>query len=246
MPDEVVTDTVTDAPEAEVEFESGEPTTEFDDGEGAEATADATDEPSYTITVDGEEIEVPLSELRNGYSRHADYTRKTQELASEREQLASLRRLETALNDDPKGTIDALRQVFGLDIEPDPELEALDPVEREVRELRAWQAQQEEQKRQERYTAEATSAASKHGLTDVSAEDLLVFALDNKIGSLDAAARLMKAEKSTAQAAAVKTKAVERKRTAPPVEGGRTRVPQSTQPAHMSIREAWHAAVNAH
>jgi hypothetical protein len=38
----------------------------------------------YTIKVDGEEQEVTLEELQNGYSRQRDYTRKTQELAQQR------------------------------------------------------------------------------------------------------------------------------------------------------------------
>lgn len=38
----------------------------------------------YTIKVDGEEQEVTLEELQNGYSRQRDYTRKTQELADQR------------------------------------------------------------------------------------------------------------------------------------------------------------------
>jgi|TARA_R110000764_G_scaffold56817_3_gene123937 hypothetical protein len=38
----------------------------------------------YTVKVDGEEIEVNLDELRNGYQRQADYTRKSQSLAEQR------------------------------------------------------------------------------------------------------------------------------------------------------------------
>lgn len=41
-------------------------------------------EPTYKVKVDGEEVEVPLSELLNGYSRSSDYTRKTQEVAETR------------------------------------------------------------------------------------------------------------------------------------------------------------------
>ena len=38
----------------------------------------------YTIKVDGQDTEVTLEELQNGYSRQRDYTRKTQELAEQR------------------------------------------------------------------------------------------------------------------------------------------------------------------
>jgi len=44
----------------------------------------------YAVKVDGEELEVSLDELISGYSRHSDYTRKTQEIASERSQMAEL------------------------------------------------------------------------------------------------------------------------------------------------------------
>lgn len=41
----------------------------------------------YTVKVDGQELQVPLAELLNGYQRQADYSRKTQALADERRQL---------------------------------------------------------------------------------------------------------------------------------------------------------------
>ena len=41
----------------------------------------------YTIKVDGEDVEVTLDELQNGYSRQRDYTRKTQELAEQRKSI---------------------------------------------------------------------------------------------------------------------------------------------------------------
>jgi hypothetical protein len=40
--------------------------------------------PRYYVKVDGEEQEVTLDELRNGYQRQADYTRKSQALAEQR------------------------------------------------------------------------------------------------------------------------------------------------------------------
>jgi len=59
-----------------------------DDGEVVE---DATDEfdfdsikdKSVKVTVNGETFEVPLAELRNGYMRQSDYTRKTQQVAAD-------------------------------------------------------------------------------------------------------------------------------------------------------------------
>ena len=45
-----------------------------------------TQEPStYTVKVDGKDVEVTLDELQSGYSRQADYTRKSQVLAEQRQ-----------------------------------------------------------------------------------------------------------------------------------------------------------------
>ena len=52
-----------------------------------EATQDIdenSEEPSYTVKVDGSEMEVNLDELLRGYQREADYTRKTSELSLEK------------------------------------------------------------------------------------------------------------------------------------------------------------------
>ena len=45
---------------------------------------------TYAVKVDGEEVEVSLDELISGYSRQSDYTRKTQELASQRNEMEQL------------------------------------------------------------------------------------------------------------------------------------------------------------
>jgi hypothetical protein len=40
--------------------------------------------PTYKVKVGKDELDVPLDELLKGYSRTADYTRKTQEIAESR------------------------------------------------------------------------------------------------------------------------------------------------------------------
>ena len=57
-----------------------------------ESEEDEVEEESevYAVKVDGEELEVSLDELISGYSRHSDYTRKTQEIASERNRMAEM------------------------------------------------------------------------------------------------------------------------------------------------------------
>jgi len=46
----------------------------------------AEEDLKYTIKVDGEELEVGIEELKNGYQRQADYTRKYQALAEQRKE----------------------------------------------------------------------------------------------------------------------------------------------------------------
>ena len=47
---------------------------------------DSTEEPTYTVKVAGQEFNVTLDELKNGYSRDADYRRKTEDLAYDKKQ----------------------------------------------------------------------------------------------------------------------------------------------------------------
>jgi len=88
------------------------------------------------LTVDGEEIEVPLSEALSGYQRQADYTRKTQELAEQRRQVQFAAALQEALQNDPASTVELLSQHYGVNQKPTSEEdEFLDPVEKQYRQL---------------------------------------------------------------------------------------------------------------
>jgi hypothetical protein len=70
--------------ESEEEEESVEEEEESEEVDGEEEGA------LYAVTVNGEEREVSLDELLSGYSRQSDYTRKTQELSSDRKQMEEL------------------------------------------------------------------------------------------------------------------------------------------------------------
>ncbi len=73
--------------EADDEDEASEP----DDEEDAEEVIEQElpDDLTIKVKLDGEETEVTLDELRKGYSRYSDYTRKTQALAEERKAFQS-------------------------------------------------------------------------------------------------------------------------------------------------------------
>ena len=62
---------------------------ELEDGEEVEdehtdVEEEAPQLQTFTVKVDGQEVEVTQEELVNGYSRQQDYTRKTQELSQQR------------------------------------------------------------------------------------------------------------------------------------------------------------------
>lgn len=122
--------------------ESQEPTTEVVDqaetglalGEeaGVEASQpiDAPVEPEYDyfdptevgdkyvkVKVDGEEISVPLNEALQGYQRQADYTKKTQELAAQRQEAENALRLAQSVQANPGLTMQVLASQAGMSVE---------------------------------------------------------------------------------------------------------------------------------
>ncbi len=63
-----------------------EPQEEQSELSESEDIQENSEEPIYTVTIDGTNYEVTQDELIQGYQRNADYTRKTQELAAEKQQ----------------------------------------------------------------------------------------------------------------------------------------------------------------
>jgi len=79
----------TDAEEYEADDE--DEASELDDEDNTEEVIEQElpDDLTIKVKLDGEETEVTLDELRKGYSRYSDYTRKTQALAEERKAFQS-------------------------------------------------------------------------------------------------------------------------------------------------------------
>ena len=77
-----------EAPESEEEGQAEEETEEEVEEEEFEVVAE--EDLKYTIKVDGEELEVGIDELKNGYQRQADYTRKSQALAEQRKETEAI------------------------------------------------------------------------------------------------------------------------------------------------------------
>lgn len=245
--------------DSETEGESAEPTNDEVEDDGAQEQVVEEDLDHFTVTIDGAEVEVTLDELRNGYLRQSDYTRKTQSVAAERQRLANLAQLEQWLEADPAGTIAALQKAFAVSAESDDE--EPDPIQERLKAHDAFIQRQEAAAREAQIVGEAQaaltavqlpeakytpSAGPNAGIVLKGPEALLQFAVDNQIGNLTVAARLLRSEqKPPPQVTAKKVATTEQKRAAAVVEGGRTKAPATTAPAKAkkpTLREAWEAA----
>lgn len=142
----------------EVEETTNEADEESDDEEETEEVEEEPDQPqAFTVKVDGEEVEVTLDELLKGYSREADYTRKTQALAERSKEIDQYR----TVRDQYLGTIQALEQHLTTNEppKPDPALRQSNPAEyaAQVADRQQWEADQNATKA-ERQRLEAEKA----------------------------------------------------------------------------------------
>ena len=116
------------------------------------------------LNIAGEEIDVPLKEALAGYQRQADYTRKTQELSEQRKQVQFGSALQEALQNDPKSTLELLKQHYGLEEQQSSEDELLlDPVEKQYRQLESRMKAFEQEKAMRELEKTVESLSRKYG-----------------------------------------------------------------------------------
>lgn len=137
----------TEAEEYEEYDDAEESDLEEEDYEEEEPTQELSDDLTVRVKVDGEEMEVSLAELRNGYSRTADYTRKSTALAEQRKQIES--EIETIRNERAlyQELLPVLRQQIEQQTSQEPDWDSLyndDPIEA-ARLERQWRSYKEEQ-----------------------------------------------------------------------------------------------------
>lgn len=249
-----------------METPSAEPTTGSTGADSVEApsnpTLDVSQYSDYRVPVklDGEELEVPLSEAIAGYQRQADYTRKTQELAQEREQYKFASALQAALETDPAATIDMLAQHYGISRQQAADMvadgdsfEELDPVERRYRELDKRIASFEEQASRQQIEAEVKRLQDRY--EDFNPQEVIPMAI--RLGTTDlegtykqiAFDRIMAKNEVERQAAAKRAQAeaqvTDSKRQAAVVSGGTSATASTTSEVFepvTSVRDAWLAA----
>lgn len=212
------------------------------------------------VKLDGEELEVPLSEALAGYQRQADYTRKTQELAQQKEQFQFATALQSALDNDPAATIDLLSKHYGISrqavtemIADGEDFDSLDPVEQKYRELdqriasfEDYQSKQEIEREVQRLKSkyedfninEVISTALRLNSTDLEGTYKQI-AFDKMMAKseLERQARDVQQQKENAL--------LESKRQASVVSGGSSATASTTSESFepiTSIAEAWAAA----
>ena len=228
------------------ETEAIEPTQEVDN---LETSTEVPEEPGYTVKIDGEEQQVTLEELQQGYQRQADYTRKTQEIAAERDRLQQAEAIVSALEHDPEGTLQTLAHSFNVTSISQQnsnsevsEYEEIDPTQKKLVELESKIAKQEQVQRIQRVEREVNTLQEKYG--EFNRQELLNHALKNGIPNLEAAYTHWRFNdvKSTADKLSQEQEITNKKRGAAVVTpGGSTQSGTESEPTPevSSLREAF-------
>lgn len=213
------------------------------------------------VKMDGEELHVPLTEALAGYQRQSDYTRKTQELSQQREQLQFASALESALQRDPEATIDMLTRHYGIsrqaatNMVDDFDVESMDPRDLELQQLNQRVSAFEEYKSQQEIEREVSRLQSKYQDFDVNEVVTTALRLNttdlestykqlafDKIMARQETERLAKERQSQVEAGVVQAK-----REASVVSGGSSASNTTSAEPNApitSLRDAWAAAKN--
>jgi hypothetical protein len=213
-----------------------------------------------TVKIDGEEMRVPLTEAVAGYSRHADYTRKTQELAEQRQQLQWATAIQAALDNDPAQTIDLLAAHYGISRQEavkmaddfDFEDKWVDPADAKLAELDKRIKAFEEQQAYAQLERDVQALQNKYG-EDFVPQEVIATAMSQGTNNLEAvykqlafdrvAAKAEAAKQLAADKAAQEKAVIDAKRSAAPVEGGSSAKGSKDEGGPIrSISDAWAAA----
>ena len=212
------------------------------------------------IKLDGEDLEVPLSEALAGYQRQADYTRKTQELAQQKEQFQFATALQSALDNDPAATIDLLSKHYGISrqavsemIADGEDFDSLDPTEQKYRELDKRLASFEDYQSKQEIEREVQRLKSKY--EDFNINEVVTSALRLNSTDLEGTYKQIAFDKMMAKAELERqarevqqqkeNSLLESKRQASVVSGGSSATANTTSESFepiTSVAEAWAAA----
>ena len=230
--------------------------TEPTEVDSPDSSVGVSEEPagSYTVKVDGSEEQVSLEELRDGYQRQSDYTRKTQELASERKRLEQAEAIVSSLESDPESTLKALSDAFGISAAPEHSGDPMgsswdepdDGTSKRLQELEGRVQGYDRLHKKQALEKQVSVLKGKYG--DFDQSELFQHALRNKIGNLEAALTHMRYDGVSLKAEKLEKEQerLEAKRGANVVEpSGSKQVGSSRKKSEapaMSIREAFQNA----
>ena len=226
-----------DASEAE---QVGEQADDLGDGEEVfeqhDVDAPAEDAHKFVWQINGQDVELTEAEVRDGWLRQQDYTRKTQELAQQREQVKQAQIIYEALQANPAEVLEVLRaELLG---DSDSDNTPPNPLEQRLAEHEAFIA---EQRQNAELQAEIAQVKAKFG-ADLNVDELMLYAVDNEIPSLEHAFLIREGQNKRAQEERARVAA---KRTAP-VAGGSRAATQTVAPPlgpNPSLQDAFEAAV---
>jgi len=151
------------------------------------------------VKVDGQDVEVPLNEALSGYSRTADYTRKTQELAAQRQQAEYALAVQQALQAQPEEALRILARQYGVSFEQSQPAQAApsyddgyeenpyaDPVERRLaqieRQNQALTQQWEQRQADEQLRTSISGLQQRYQLNDGDVREVVGTALQRGMG----------------------------------------------------------------
>lgn len=231
--------------------------------EAAESSEDDSD--LYSVVVGGKEERVSLDDLQKSYMRQADYTRKTQEVAAQRNELQQMFMLQRALENDPRTTLATLASALGVDlgqgapavseVDDDPIAALTAKIDglsntfstSQQAQFRAQQEQHQQLQLQQEIQRETNDLKSLHG--DFDEQALWQYAFDHGTPNLEIAYNAWQFEQQRHAAAAERNKTIAAKRNAQTVSGGVNTAAGATTSGNgtgrMSLREAYQAAVAA-
>jgi len=181
----------TAAAETDPNTADADPTTNDPTIDGNDGTQ--TEQPKYTVKVNGEEVEVTLEELQSGFMMHKDYTSKTQEIAAVRKQIADFEQLTGWKMDEALQFYQNQATPPG-DGQGDAGNEATDPkVQQLEQQLNTVMEFVKGQQAEQQLTQQIADLQGKYG-DKFSAEQVIDFALKHNEPDLDKAFKLMRAD----------------------------------------------------
>lgn len=208
------------------------------------------------VKVDGSELDVPIKEALSGYQRQADYTRKTQELATQRESLQFAQTIAQALEQDPTGTIELLGRHYGTgnpSVNQQPSVpEFADPLEQQVWEMNQKIQSFEQIQAQAQLEKEINRLSTQY--QDFNASEVINNALRMGTDNLEAVYKQMSYDRLLQEvntyrqanniAVTKEQEIIDAKRNAAFVAGGASANGGATEPVGKisSVQDAWLAA----